>query len=73
VWLCESPQLALSSTTFTDKDTSARNVALNNYQMAFKELDNNHQIYLKERIRNAYKTYFMLQNFFLEIKIYLKN
>jgi len=31
--------------------------------MAFKELDNNHQIYLQERIRNAYKTYFMLQKF----------
>jgi len=34
--------------------------------------DNNHQIYLKQRIKNANKTYFMLQNF-LEIKIYLKN
>jgi hypothetical protein len=26
--------------------------------------DNNHQIHLQERIKNANKTYFMLQNFF---------
>jgi hypothetical protein len=63
-WLWESPQLALSSTTFTDKDTSACNVALNNYPNAFKELNNNHQIYLQERLKNANKTYFMLQIFF---------
>jgi hypothetical protein len=25
--------------------------------------DNNHQIHLQERIKNAYKTYFMLQHF----------
>jgi len=34
--------------------------------------DNNYQIDLQERIKNANKTYFMLQKF-LEIKIYLKN
>jgi hypothetical protein len=34
--------------------------------------DNNHQIDLQERIKNANKTYLMLQ-IFLEIKIYLKN
>jgi len=35
-------------------------------------VDNNHQIDLKERIKNTNKTYFMLQKF-LGIKIYLKN
>jgi hypothetical protein len=34
--------------------------------------DNNHQIDLQERIKNANRTYFILQ-IFLEIKIYLKN
>jgi hypothetical protein len=34
--------------------------------------DNDHQTDLQERIKNANKTYFMLQRF-LEIKIYLKN
>jgi len=34
--------------------------------------DNNHQIYLQERIKNANKTYLMLQ-ISLEIKIYIKN
>jgi hypothetical protein len=34
--------------------------------------DNNHQILLQERIKNANKTYFMLQ-IFSKIKTYLKN
>jgi hypothetical protein len=34
--------------------------------------DNNHQIDLKETIKNANKMYFMLQKFF-KIKTYLKN
>jgi cytochrome oxidase assembly protein ShyY1 len=34
--------------------------------------DNNHQIHLQERVKNANKTYFMLQTF-SKIKIYLKN
>ena len=34
--------------------------------------DSNHQIDLQERIKNANRTYFILQ-IFLEIKIYLKN
>jgi hypothetical protein len=34
--------------------------------------DNNHQIDLQEGIKNANKTYFMLQNFF-KILIYLKH
>jgi hypothetical protein len=33
--------------------------------------DNNHHIYLQEKIRNANKTYFMLQKFFKN-KTYLK-
>ena len=41
--------------------------------------DNNHQIDLQERIKNAYKTYFMLQKFFgnrnisKKLKLRLKN
>jgi len=46
-----------------DKDTSVCNVVLNNYPVAFKELDNNHQIYLQERMKNN-KTYFKRQKFF---------
>ena len=44
----------------------------------FKYLDvtlnegNNHQIHLQDGVKNANKTYMMLQKF-LEIKIYLKN
>ena len=34
--------------------------------------DNNHQIDLQERIKNANKTYFMLQKF-LKTKTYVKN
>ena len=36
------------------------------------EKHNKHQINLQERIKNANKTYFMLQ-IFLEIKIHAKN
>jgi len=35
-------------------------------------LDNNNQINLQERIKNANKTYFMLQNF-LKIKTHQRN
>jgi len=41
--------------------------------------DNNHQIHLQERIKNANKTYFMLQKFFKnknipkKLKLILKN
>jgi len=34
--------------------------------------NNNHQIDLKERIKNANKTYFMLQKFFRNKSIYKK-
>jgi hypothetical protein len=35
--------------------------------------DNNCQIDLQERIKNANKTYFMLQKLFLKIKTYQRN
>ena len=35
--------------------------------------DKNNQIDLQERIKNANKIYFMLQKFFLKIKVYQRN
>ena len=44
-----------------------------NYLGVILNEDNNHQIDLKERIKNANKTYTSCYKNFLEIKIYLKN
>jgi len=54
----------------SSKQNKTGELTIRNYM--FERVENNHQIHLQERIKNANTTYFMPQKF-LEIKIYLKN
>jgi hypothetical protein len=54
----------------SSKQNKTGELTIRNYM--FERVENNHQIHLQERIKNANTTYFMTQKF-LEIKIYLKN
>jgi hypothetical protein len=65
--------------TFENKNYKFERVENFKYLGVTLHGDNNHQIHLQERIKNASKTYFMLQNFFKnkniskKLKLILKN